>query len=211
MSTIADKIRALLAKAARTDNPHEGDAFYAKAHELMAKFNIEEDALGTKSDLVKGNDRYGNDKWEWVLTHCVAKLIGVTVLMHPTTSQRYFGGRPTNVEMAEELYKHYEAQVTKYYKLALPKGLTKAKRGIFRRNFREGACEVIWGRVCDIVAANARALIVSPVQLEAEAKELTGGAEPKKSKSLVIKHDSAGTHAGRIAGALIELGKEIRQ
>lgn len=208
--SIADKIRALFTKARGTDNPHEADAFYAKAHELMVKYNIEEDTLGAKSDLVKGSARYGDDKWEWVLTAAVAKLIGVTVLKHPATGCRYFGGRATNVEMAEELYSHYLLQIQKYYKLALPKGLSKASRGVFRRNFREGACEVIWARVCEIIAANARALIVSPLQLEAEAFELTGQPKPQ-SKDLVIKHNSVGTHAGRIAGTLVELGKEIRQ
>lgn len=40
-----DKIRALLAKAEATDNPHEAEIFQRKAFELMVKYGIDKDAL----------------------------------------------------------------------------------------------------------------------------------------------------------------------
>lgn len=211
MSDIADKIRALLAKARGTDNPHEHAAFYAKAHELMAKFNIEENSLSDKHDLVFGSETWdGDEKWLWIVSNCAAKLIGVNIFKDCKYGSA-FGGRPMNVDMAEELFRHYVDQINKYYKLALPKGLSKADRGVFRRNFKEGAAQVLWCRVCEIVAANTRALIVSPLQLDAEASTLSGGKAVPDPKAIVIKHNSVGTVAGRVAGHLIETGKEIRQ
>ena len=211
MADIKATIRALLNKASGTDNPHEAQAFYTKAHELMVRFNIEEDALGTPSDLVRGTEYFDcTEKWIWLLSHSAARLIGCSVLVSDHVGA-YFAGRPTNVQMTEELFAHYAAQVNRYYKLALPKGMSKADRSVFRRNFKEGAVQVIWWRVNEIVAANTRALIVSPLQLEKEIEELTGRPADQRTQAVAIKHNSVGTQAGRIAGELIELGKEIKQ
>ena len=210
MADITHTIRSLLGKARSTDNPHETHAFYTKAHELMVKFNIEEDTLNSRSDLRLGDEYWdGDQKWLWVVSHCAAKLIGVSVFRGPRGN--HFGGRPLNVEMAEEVFKHYVDQVNKYYRLALPRGMSQADRSVFRRNFKEGAAQIIWHRVLEIIAANTRALIVSPLQLAAEVIELSGGAAIPKEKELIIRHNSVGTQAGRIAGHLVELGKEIKQ
>jgi len=210
MSSIAEKIRQLIAKASSTDNTHESEAFYAKAHELMVKYNIEENTLTEPSDLVRGEQRFdGSSKWVWILSASASCLIGVNILVNPKDGLSYFAGRPMNVKMAEELFDHYVEQVNRYYKMALPKGLSKSGRGVFRSNFREGAAQVIFHRVCEIISANSRALIVSPLQLDEEIEKLTGQKQPRKTKDLVIKHDSVGTHAGRIAGHLVELGKTI--
>jgi hypothetical protein len=45
MSSLREKIAGLLAKAERTDNEHERDAFTAKAEELMLKYGIEQAEL----------------------------------------------------------------------------------------------------------------------------------------------------------------------
>lgn len=45
MSDIIDKVKALLAKADRTDNEHERDAYYSKAQELITKHAIDEAQL----------------------------------------------------------------------------------------------------------------------------------------------------------------------
>lgn len=209
MANIEDTIRALLAKARGTDNSHEAQAFYMKASELMLKYNIEEDKLGTRSDLVRGNDRYdSSDKWLWLLGASAAKLFHVNVLVSEN-GLSYFAGRPHNVAMAEEMLVQLTDQVNKYYRMALPKGLTKSDRSTFRRNFKEGASSVIWHRVCQIAAHNCRALAISPQQLEDECRELTGKKSPE-AKAVVIRHNSVGTFAGKMAGRIVELGKEVK-
>lgn len=210
MSTIAEKIRHLINKADSSEHDAEREAFYSKAHELMVKYNIEENELATPSDLVRGEEKFdGSAKWVWILSAAASSLIGVNILINPKDNLSYFAGRPLNVKMAEELFAHYIAQVHKYYKLALPKGLSKSGRGVFRNNFREGMAQVIFHRVCEIITANSRALIVSPLQLDEEIEKLTGQKQPRRTKELVIRHDSVGTAAGRIAGHLAELGKTI--
>lgn len=55
MSDEADlmrKIQGLLAKAEGTDNEHESDAFFAKAHELMVKYAIDEERIRASKRLL---------------------------------------------------------------------------------------------------------------------------------------------------------------
>ncbi len=209
MSDIKVKIKKLLAKAAGTDNPHEHQAFYAAAHELMVKYNIAENELGgAEHGQVHGVERYADKKWIGMMMQAVAKLMSCGVIVDKVGHQ-WFGGRPTNVEMAEGVMAHYVAQLDRYYKLALPRGLTKIERSTFRRNFKEGAAQVVWQRVLEIVSANARALVVSPLQIEKDMEDLTGKSAGR-SQSVTIKHNSIGTQAGRVAGHLVELGKEIK-
>lgn len=210
--TIQEKIRAMLRQASETTHAPEAAAFYAKAHELMAKYNISQDQLGEHHDLVRGSERFNQTvKWVWLLSASAAKLMSCNVLLNEERLC-YFAGRASNVEMAEEVFNHYSDQLNKYYRLALPRGLSQSDRATFRRNFKDAAAAVVWDRVCAIVAANARALIVSPVQLEEEWEKLTGCKHnPKNLKNVVIRHNSVGTQAGAIAGHLIELGKEIKQ
>jgi hypothetical protein len=77
---INDKIKALLAKAASTDNQAEAEAFFAKAHELMEKHQLDvsdletEDAVGYDRIYPK-NGSVAPD-WDFMLIFAVAKYFG---------------------------------------------------------------------------------------------------------------------------------------
>ena len=48
--TLLDRVRKLLAKAEGTDNPHEAEAFSAKAAELIALYRIDPARLVARAD-----------------------------------------------------------------------------------------------------------------------------------------------------------------
>lgn len=78
--TIVEKIKALLAKAASTDSQAEAEAFLAKAHELMAKHQLEAEDLETDDPVdqsvgAKANGGASPD-WDFQLMFAVAKYFG---------------------------------------------------------------------------------------------------------------------------------------
>lgn len=79
--TIVEKIKALLAKAASTDNQSEAELFLAKAHELMEKHQLDAGDL-EKDDPITGEGYYqkGSTKaapdWDFMLIFNVARYFG---------------------------------------------------------------------------------------------------------------------------------------
>lgn len=79
--TIVEKIKALMAKAASTDNQHEAEAFLAKAYELMERHQLEASDLET-DDPVDGEKVYekGSTKaapdWDFMLVFATARYFG---------------------------------------------------------------------------------------------------------------------------------------
>ena len=79
--TIIEKIKALLAKAASTDSQHEAEVFFAKAHELLEKHQLNVEDL-ERDDPVDGERYYekGSTKaspdWDTMLVFAVAKYFG---------------------------------------------------------------------------------------------------------------------------------------
>lgn len=78
--TIVEKIRALLAKAASTDSQAEAEAFLAKAHELMAKHQLDASDLENDDpvDMSIGATANGgaSPDWDFQLMFAVARYFG---------------------------------------------------------------------------------------------------------------------------------------
>ena len=78
--TIAEKIKALLAKAASTDNQHEAEVFLSKAHELMEKHQLEIGDLETDDPVGHEPSATANGgaspDWDFQLMFPVAKFFG---------------------------------------------------------------------------------------------------------------------------------------
>lgn len=80
LAKIKQRIMALLAKANGTDNEHEAEAFLAKAHELLAQYQLD------IADLVDADDPIihhtglsqaeSGHAWRWKLYSAVAQLYG---------------------------------------------------------------------------------------------------------------------------------------
>ncbi len=86
--TIVEKIKALLAKAASTDNQHEAELFLAKAQELMAKHQLEAEDLERDDpiDMSVGSRANGGaaPDWDFQLMFAVSKYFGCKSIQYWT-------------------------------------------------------------------------------------------------------------------------------
>lgn len=112
--TIIEKIKALLAKAASTNNPHEAELFLAKAHELMEKHQLEAHDLET-DDPVDGEHYYekGSVKaapdWDFNLIWEVAEYFGCQACRFQTRNGKWkmdIVGRDSARVTATEMHKY---------------------------------------------------------------------------------------------------------
>lgn len=78
--TITEKIKALFAKAASTDNEHEAMLFLGKAHELMEKHQLSMEDLESDDpiDMTVGTTANGgaSPDWDFQLMFAVSKYFG---------------------------------------------------------------------------------------------------------------------------------------
>lgn len=112
---IIEKIKALLAKAASTDSQHEAEIFFAKAHELLEKHQLDisdlssDDPMG-EEETYHAKGRGGVD-WDGRLMFAVAKYFGAEAIQNQNgkdTSYTIVGresARVTAIEMHRYLVK----------------------------------------------------------------------------------------------------------
>lgn len=83
LSKIKAKIAALLAKANGTDNEHEAEIFSAKAHEMMAEYQLQAFDLGEDDPMGIWIGMTGNGStptWKAHLTASIAQFYGCKVI-----------------------------------------------------------------------------------------------------------------------------------
>lgn len=85
MEGIASKIKALLAKAESTGNEHESELFFAKAYELMDRYQIDlddldDDKMGEEALLDRHGGVSGTAEWDFRLMFAVAEYFGARAL-----------------------------------------------------------------------------------------------------------------------------------
>lgn len=90
---IVEKIKALLAKSAGTDNEHEAALFLGKAHEMMEKHQLDSSDLETDDPIDKSEGGRANGgaspDWDFQLMFSVAKFFGCKAIQ----CQEYKDGR----------------------------------------------------------------------------------------------------------------------
>lgn len=108
------KVRALLAKAEGTNNPHEAEAFFAKASELMAKHRIDEarvrERMGTKESMDRVRyplHTHSYQRASLALLNAVAKHYGVILLIGATgnTKNPTLFGHASDVEATVMMFR----------------------------------------------------------------------------------------------------------
>lgn len=107
--TLLEKIKALLAKAASTDNAAEAEAFAAKAAELMDKYQVDIDQLGEAGDAIGEDEGYRTKErkavWQNYVASATARYYGCDTVLSTRwdgTATKFIGresARMTAVEM----------------------------------------------------------------------------------------------------------------
>lgn len=158
MNGIVEKIRKLFAMAAPGSGATEAEMMTAleMAQALMVKYAIDQDALKTEvvPGVRRGEMTKEYDAWAQVLGDAAAELNMASAVYYGRNSRTLrfgFVGRPEAVTGAEATLRLLVGEVERLYKQGLPRGLDKASRAQFRRNFKFACSTRIQQRVSDIV------------------------------------------------------------
>lgn len=155
-----EKVSALLAKAERTENEHEAEAFFEKAQELMSKWAIDDAMLRAagggkaKADplIVRRVDlpnSYFNANVDLIV--CIARANDVKLVMgRPYRgSQGYvrLAGHESDVKNVESLYVNLLIQVTREVRKARQEPGDWSSPYVFRNTFRSAFASRIGERL----------------------------------------------------------------
>src|SRR3954453_12200647 len=120
LSSIDDKVRKLLAKAERTDNEHEAEAFSRKAAELIASHRLDPNRLRGMPDevvemrrIVIGGGPYQRARLQLLLAVAVSndcRVISETLRQRQTANVI---GVTANLESTELLYTSLDSQAAR--------------------------------------------------------------------------------------------------
>jgi hypothetical protein len=141
------RVRKLMDKAAATSNPHEADAFAAKAAELVARHRIDPDRLAGRAgddqlairEIMLGRGAYVRARLS--LLTAVARNHDARVVFgsSPTGTIAYVAGYSSDLEVVELMYHSLHGQAAA--QMAAQRRSTGAATQRFRRSFLFGYAE----------------------------------------------------------------------
>lgn len=106
---IVSKIQALLAKAERTDNEHESEAFFAKAQSLIVKYAVEQWQLTPeeREKIILKKIDLSPKRADYLLLNAVARANSVEFVVGAAPRSRgrrgYLTGYPSDIAFVESL------------------------------------------------------------------------------------------------------------
>lgn len=220
MDKVLDRIRKLLALADGQANEHESKVALDAASRLMMQHGIDRDDLTQKQKAQLINFVVGEFTHAYIvlLAAASAKLMGTELITRSKGRNRTelsFFGRPENTAMSADLFHSLHHQCEVRYKQQLPKGMTQAERGRWRKQYKVAFASGVSNTVADILrnqsspVGESRALVVHRDQLRGEIEEaLNGmGMRMKKLKS-TVKATAAGL-AGYRSGTEAKLQDRV--
>lgn len=198
-------------------NENEAAAALARASALMAKHGIEATDDERKARVVRG-ELHQRKHWHTYIADAVRSLFPVDYVFKGDFLQ--FIGSPAHLDVAQYTHTWLINQVELFYKRALPKGLSKDARAVFRASFKD-ACAIririrahqLWKEMtANDAAAQAatghNALVVIEDRkgwMAAIDEELKDAKQAKPQKV----RKGFGGYAGWAAGELVQLRPEI--
>lgn len=227
---IIDRIRKLL-ELASNEGATEAEAANAleKANALMMKHGIDQAMFEKENGEVEIG--YGNPftdykrRWHKTCASAASHLYGCSYAIFGSTEFRFFG-RSEIVGAAELTFLHLAAQIEAWYKLDLPKGLTKMERAKWRHDFKEACALRVYHRVVAIVkdlqendqkaqeAVGHNALVVLDhrTQLKSELDDFMDARKMKKNRSraLSLRYSEASAR-GMEAGNKVKINQELKR
>ena len=226
---ILDKIKKLLA-VANDKGATEDEAATAMrlASGMMAKHGIRHEDIPATGETPKATRRRSMQQlrpYEVDAYQAAGVLYGCDLVMYDRGKAGIeFIGRPMNIEAAEMTAQWLMQQIERFYKEALPRGLSVAARAEFRRTFKQACASRIVTRAFKIMAdvkrddktamefSGSTALVVVNhfALLHQENRSVMNEMALRVSRSRPKKLGS-GTIAGWAAGDRVKLRQEIKQ
>lgn len=215
MTDIHNKIQNLLELA--NNNPSEDEAATAMnmARKLMMKYNIDQRDLGTVSSVSYGERHTLDRDYFKILAHAVKTMTGVTMVYFSDDTFK-MAGTKVNVQIAHELLMFLANQVESMYKIYLPKGMSKAERANYRKDFKRN-CAVRIKQRCDEARfhdnpVTGRELVVIQNELEKQVEAFLQEQSVRmvKNKTIIRTH-TKGAIDGRMAGDAASLQPRVKQ
>ena len=159
-STVLDRVRKLMDKAAATSNPHEADAFASKAAQLVARHRIDPARLAERRstdrlvvrEIELGRGAYVRGRLG--LLTAVADSHDATVVFGstPTGTVAYVAGFASDVDVIEVMYHSLHGQAAAA--MSEQRRSTGSATQRYRRSFLFGYAE----RIGELLAASRRSV-----------------------------------------------------
>jgi hypothetical protein len=208
---IISKIQGLMAKADRTDNEHEREAFYAKAQELIVKHAVDEADLAPEEQekIVTERRNVSAKKADHQLYHLVGKIHNVRFISiaQPLSMgrQAFIVGYPTDISFVDglvaSLIMHRE---TELQRATAFKGSVHGKE--FNNTFRTAYAKRVFLRLRELHAKAENDTPGSGLVLVSRGKEVERAISekigPVRAVSRAVKQNNGsvlGDDAGRRA------------
>lgn len=156
---LVERVRKLLDKAARTDNPHEADAFAAKAAELVAQHRIDPARLASSAadpaelavrEILIGRGAYTRARLALLTAIGDAHDVRVVFQARPEGTVAFCAGHRTDLDVVEVMYTSLHQQAATH--MAHLKRSTGSATQQFRRSFLFGFAE----RIGELLAESRR-------------------------------------------------------
>lgn len=217
-----DTIRALMAKAERTDNEHERDAYLAKAQELMFKHAVSEGMLaaaGNRSaeDRITMKTIFADSKGQqfikarrelwWGLADLNRIKIVVTGRNGRDATWAY--GYVADLEFVEIMYASLDVQLTRALAANRPSGATRS----WAVSFAHGYVRRVIARLRDAQAAQmagsdvpGTALVIRNRKDDVDAYVAERLNNLRRVRMTTSNNDMGGYNAGAAAGNQADLG-----
>lgn len=203
-ATLVERVRKLLDKSQRTDNPHEADAFAAKAAELVARHRIDPDRLTAPStttgddlgvlELHIGRGAYTRARLALLTAIGDAHDVRVVFQAQPSGTVAFCAGHQSDLDVVEVMYTSLHQQAAT--QMAGIKRQTGAATQRYRRSFLFGFAE----RIGELLAGTRRSVEHAASRSE-HADESAGSLEVALRERTERVDDFVTSSWGRVRSA----------